>query len=78
MTLQQVQDERMIEFRDDPAASSGSSFNGFSVRGMALNLKVVTAGQMAALEQAAAGVGVSTDTLMEQAGLAVAQALRKR
>lgn len=45
---------------------------------MAQNLKVVTAGQMAALEQAEAGVGVSTDTLMEQAGLAVAQALRER
>ena len=68
----------MIEFRDDPAASSGSSFNGFSVSGMADNLKVVTAGQMAALEQAAAGVGVSTDALMEQAGLAVAQAIRGR
>ena len=45
---------------------------------MAQNLKVVTAGQMAALEQAAAGVGVSTDALMEQAGLAVAQAIRER
>lgn len=42
------------------------------------NLKVVTAAQMTALEQAAAAQGLSTDTLMEQAGLAVAQALRRR
>ena len=48
------------------------------VSGMAQNLKVVTAEQMAALEQAAAAAGVSTDALMERAGLAVAQALRER
>ena len=42
------------------------------------NRKVVTAAQMSALEQAAAAQGLSTDTLMEQAGLAVAQAIRQR
>ena len=42
------------------------------------NRKVVTAAQMSALEQAAAAQGLSTDTLMEQAGLAVAQAIRRR
>ena len=39
-------------------------------------MKVVTAAQMAAIEQASERVGVSTDTLMENAGLAVAQAAR--
>ncbi len=42
------------------------------------NRKVVTAAQMSALEQAAAARGLSTDALMEQAGLAVAQAIRRR
>ena len=41
-------------------------------------MKVVTAGQMAALEQASERHGVSTDTLMENAGLAVAQAVRRQ
>ena len=40
-------------------------------------VKIVTAAQMAAIEQAAARAGVSTDTLMENAGLAVAQEVRK-
>ena len=40
-------------------------------------MKVVTAAQMAALEQASARLGVSTDTLMEKAGLAVAEAARQ-
>ena len=39
-------------------------------------MKVVTASQMAAIEQASERVGVSTDTLMENAGLAVARAAR--
>ena len=39
-------------------------------------MKVVTAAQMAAIEQASERAGVSTDTLMENAGLAVAQAAR--
>ncbi len=39
-------------------------------------MKVVTAAQMAAIEQASEGAGVSTDTLMENAGLAVARAAR--
>ena len=39
-------------------------------------MKVVTAAQMSAIEQAAIHAGVSTDTLMENAGLAVAQAAR--
>lgn len=39
-------------------------------------MKVVTAAQMTAIEQASERVGVSTDTLMENAGLAVAQAAR--
>lgn len=42
------------------------------------NRKVVTAAQMTDLEQAAAAQGLSTDALMEQAGLAVAQAIRQR
>ncbi len=40
-------------------------------------MKVVTAAQMAAIEQASERVGVSADTLMENAGLAVAQAARE-
>lgn len=36
-------------------------------------MKIVTAAQMAAIEQASAKAGVSTDVLMENAGLAVAQ-----
>ena len=39
-------------------------------------MKVVTAAQMAAIEQAADRSGVSLDSLMENAGLAVAQAAR--
>ena len=39
-------------------------------------MKVVTAAQMAAIERASERVGVSTDTLMENAGLAVARAAR--
>ena len=39
-------------------------------------MKVVTAAQMAAIEQASDRAGVSLDTLMENAGLAVAQAVR--
>ncbi|MYC38397.1 MAG: NAD(P)H-hydrate dehydratase [Chloroflexi bacterium] len=39
-------------------------------------MKVVTAAQMAAIEQAADRSGVTLDTLMENAGLAVAQAAR--
>ncbi len=39
-------------------------------------MKVVTAAQMVAIEQASERAGVSTDTLMENAGLAVAQAAR--
>ena len=39
-------------------------------------MKVVTAAQMAAIEQAADRSGVSLDTLMENAGLAVARAAR--
>ena len=39
-------------------------------------VKVVTAAQMTAIEQASERAGVSTDTLMENAGLAVAQAAR--
>ncbi len=42
------------------------------------NRKVVTAAQMTALEQAAAAQGLPTDTLMEQAGLAAAQAIRRQ
>ena len=41
-------------------------------------MKVVTAAQMAAIEQAADRSGVTLDTLMEHAGLAVAQAARDR
>ena len=40
-------------------------------------MKVVTTAQMVALEQAAVTHGVSLDTLMENAGLAVAQATRE-
>ncbi len=40
-------------------------------------MKVVTAAQMAAIEQASERAGVSTDTLMENAGLAVARAARE-
>ena len=39
-------------------------------------VKIVTAAQMTALEQASEARGVSTDQLMENAGLAVAQAAR--
>ncbi len=42
------------------------------------NRKVVTAAQMTALEQASERSGTSTDTLMEQAGLAVAAVARER
>ena len=41
------------------------------------NPKIVTVAQMVALEQASQRHGVSTDTLMENAGLAVAQAGRR-
>ena len=44
----------------------------------AANLKIVTAAQMVALEQASERQGVSTDRLMENAGLAVAEAVRAR
>ena len=37
-------------------------------------MKIVTAAQMTAIEQASEKAGVSTDALMENAGLAVAQA----
>ena len=40
-------------------------------------MKIVTSAQMTALEQASEESGVSTDTLMENAGLAVAEAARK-
>ena len=40
-------------------------------------MKIVTASQMAALEQASESHGVSTGTLMEKAGLAVAQVARE-
>ncbi len=40
-------------------------------------VKVVTAVQMAALEQTSESLGVSTDRLMENAGLAVAQVARE-
>ena len=39
-------------------------------------MKIVTAAQMTAIERAAARVGVTADALMENAGLAVAQAAR--
>lgn len=42
----------------------------------AQNLKIVTAAQMVAIEQASERNGVSTDTLMEQAGLAAAKVAR--
>lgn len=42
------------------------------------NLKVVTAAQMTALEQESERQGTSTDTLMENAGLAVAEYVRQR
>ena len=41
------------------------------------NPKVVTVAQMVAIEQASERQGVSTDNLMENAGLAVAQAGRR-
>ena len=44
----------------------------------AANLKIVTAAQMVALEQASERQGVSTDRLMENAGLAVAEAVRRQ
>ncbi len=44
----------------------------------AANLKIVTAAQMVALEQASERQGVSTDCLMENAGLAVAEAIRRQ
>ena len=44
----------------------------------AANLKVVTAARMTALEQESERQGVSTDTLMERAGLAVAEYARSR
>ena len=40
-------------------------------------MKIVTAAQMTAIEQASERAGVSTDTLMENAGLAVAQGARE-
>ena len=40
-------------------------------------VKIVTAAQMTALEQASEARGVSTDQLMENAGLAVAQVARE-
>ena len=40
-------------------------------------MKVVTASQMTALEQESERQGVSTDTLMENAGLRVAESARK-
>ena len=40
-------------------------------------MKIVTAAQMAAIEQASERAGVSTDALMETAGLAVARAARE-
>ena len=40
-------------------------------------MKVVTAAQMAAIEQASERFGTTTDTLMENAGLAVARAVRR-
>ena len=42
-----------------------------------LRMKIVTAAQMSAIEQASEQAGVSTDTLMENAGLAVARAARE-
>lgn len=45
---------------------------------MSANLKVVTAAQMSDLEQAAERQGVSTDALMERAGLAVAEYARRQ
>ncbi len=44
----------------------------------AANLKIVTAAQMVALEQASEAHGVSTGRLMENAGLAVAEAVRSQ
>ena len=45
---------------------------------MPSNLKVVSAAQMSALEQESERQGTSTDSLMEMAGLAVAQYVRQR
>ena len=45
---------------------------------MSANLKVVTASQMTALEQESERQGTSTDTLMETAGLSVAEYARQR
>ena len=45
---------------------------------MAANLKVVTAARITALEQESERQGTSTDTLMENAGLAVADYARRR
>jgi len=44
----------------------------------AMALKVVTVAEMQALEAASEATGVSTDTLMENAGLACAQRIRER
>ena len=44
----------------------------------AANLKIVPAAQMVALGQASERQGVSTDRLMENAGLAVAKAVRSQ
>ena len=41
-------------------------------------MKLVNARQMRELEQASVGAGVSLDTLMENAGLAIAEAIRDR
>ena len=49
-----------------------------AVTALPANLKVVTAAQMTALEQESERQGVSTDTLMENAGLAVAEYARRR
>ena len=40
-------------------------------------MKIVTADQMRAIEARSEAAGVSTDTLMENAGLAVARAARR-
>ena len=53
-----------------------ANFNPANLR--PANLKVVTAAQMTALEQESERQGTSTDTLMENAGLAVAEYARQR